>query len=335
MTIKHLVLPGGGAASIRLLGALRHTQENDVWFHDDIESIHAVSAGTLLAVLIALKFDWDAIIDYMIQRPWGDVFKVSLVNIFDVFLEKGFYSEDIFVTFMKPFFDSRDISLDITMQEFYVLTGVKLTFYAVELNAFELVQVSHDTFPDVSLIKAIHMSAAYPVLLSPVIMEGKCYVDGGLICNYPVNQCMRECATQSEILGIGSDESDNEMNRVSEESSLLEYIMVLIYNMVANLFDRVTDNEKRKQQEQLDNYLSIHIPSITMSDLQNTFNDIELRKQLLSDGEASAVAFVAEYTGRVGRTGRTGEPIVDSVTGNKSTVPDPDTFSFTDGLPIF
>ena len=72
MTIKHLVLPGGGAAAIRLLGALQTLHENKVWDHNDIESIHAVSAGTLLAVLIALKFDWDTIVDYMIQRPWGE-----------------------------------------------------------------------------------------------------------------------------------------------------------------------------------------------------------------------------------------------------------------------
>ena len=90
MTIKHLVLPGGGAASLRLLGALQRLEEGKVWKQENIKSIHAVSAGTLIAVLIALNFDIQTIVDYMIGRPWDNVFQISLVNIFDVFSKNIF-----------------------------------------------------------------------------------------------------------------------------------------------------------------------------------------------------------------------------------------------------
>ena len=292
MTIKHLVLPGGGAAAIRLLGALQSLHENKVWNHNDIESIHAVSAGTLLAVLIALKFDWDTIVDYMIQRPWGDVFKVSLTNIFDVFIKKGFFNTEMFVTFLKPFFDSKDIKLDISLKEFYELTKVELYFYTVEINNFQLVQISHKTFPDLQVMKAIHMSAAYPVMLSPVIIDNNCYVDGGIICNYPINYCLDLCEDKNEILGIGSAPTNTKKN-IDDTSSLLEYIMELIYKMVTNIFDRVKDIEKR---EEIPNYVSIHIPSITIGDIQDAFTDIELRTKLLQEGKDSANKFLTELT---------------------------------------
>jgi predicted acylesterase/phospholipase RssA len=288
MTIKHLVLPGGGAAAIRLLGALQKLHDNDIWNVKDIESIHAVSAGTIIGVLLSLKFDMQTIVDYIIQRPWGDVFKVGLTNIFDVFLKKGFFNTEMFVTFVKPFFDTRDISLDITMKEFYELTKVKLYFYTVELNKFELVQVSHETFPELQVIKAVHMSAAYPVMLSPVIINDKCYVDGGVICNYPINYCIDMGNDISEILGVGSEAKKND-RRVTSESTIFEYLMELIYKMVMNIFDRVRDLETRQH---ITNYVSIHIPSITIGDIQDTFNDIEIRKNLLREGASSAQEFL-------------------------------------------
>jgi predicted acylesterase/phospholipase RssA len=292
MPIKHLVLPGGGAAAIRLLGALQKLHDNEIWNVKDIESIHAVSAGTIIGVLIALKFDIETIVDYIIQRPWGDVFKVSLTNIFDVFLKKGFFSSEMFVTFVKPFFDTKDISLDITLKDFYEITNVKLYFYTVELNSFQLTQVSHETFPDLQVIKAVHMSAAYPVMVSPVIIDDKCYVDGGVICNYPINYCTNMCPDKNEILGIGSEVKAT-TKCITNESSIFEYLMELIYKMVRNIFGRVKDIENRQP---VPNYVSIHIPSVTIGDIQDTFNDIELRKALLAEGAASAEDFLEDDT---------------------------------------
>jgi len=289
MTIKHLVLPGGGAASIRLLGALKKLHENDIWNEKNLESIHSVSAGTLLAVLIALKFDMDTIVDYMIGRPWDNVFQISLMNIFDVFAKKGFFGTETIETFMKPFFNTRDISLDITMQQFYELTGVKLFFYAVEINSFQLINISNETFPDLPVLKAIHMSAAYPLLLSPVILDGKCYVDGGIITNYPITQCLKIYPDKAEVLGIGGSTHGNYNRNITEDTTLFEYLLELIYKIVVNVYERRIDFQTR---EDIPNYVEIEIPSVTITNLQHAFSDIEERKKLLNEGEISAQEFV-------------------------------------------
>ena len=289
MTIKHLVLPGRGAASIRLLGALKKLHENDIWNEKNLESIHSVSAGTLLAVLIALKFDMDTIVDYMIGRPWDNVFQISLMNIFDVFAKKGFFGTETIETFMKPFFNTRDISLDITMQQFYELTGVKLFFYAVEINSFQLINISNETFPDLPVLKAIHMSAAYPLLLSPVILDGKCYVDGGIITNYPITQCLKIYPDKAEVLGIGGSTHGNYNRNITEDTTLFEYLLELIYKIVVNVYERRIDFQTR---EDIPNYVEIEIPSVTITNLQHAFSDIEERKKLLNEGEISAQEFV-------------------------------------------
>ena len=225
----------------------------------------------------------------MIGRPWDNVFQISLMNIFDVFAKKGFFGTETIETFMKPFFNTRDISLDITMREFYELTGVKLFCYAVEINSFQLIAISNETFPDLPLLKAVHMSAAYPLMLSPVILDGKCYVDGGIITNYPITQCLKLYPEKEEVLGIGGSTRGTYNRDITEDTTLFEYLLELIYKIVVNVYERRIDFQNR---EDIPNYVEIEIPSVTITNLQNAFSDIEERKKLLNDGEISAQEFV-------------------------------------------
>lgn len=319
MTIKHLVLPGGGAASIRLLGALQKLHEAGIWNEKNIESIHAVSAGTLLAVLIALHFDMETIVEYIIRRPWDNAIQLSLSNIFDVFTKKGFFGTGTIVTFMKPFFDSRDISLDISMMDFYRLTGVKLFFYTVELNTFKLITVSCDTFPDLQVLKAVHMSAAYPVLISPVIIDDNCYVDGGLLCNYPINHCLKVYPDKNEVLGIGSSPMSTS-KLVSSDTSLFEYLLELIYQIVLNVYDKKNETNSR---EEIPNYVEIDIPAITISNLQSAFSDISERRKLLTEGRVAVESFIQKQCNNLSNTNTSTETSDSEITDNDMIISSP------------
>lgn len=291
MTIKHLVLPGGGTAGLCLVGALQKLHDAGIWNIDDIQSIYSVSAGSMVAILIALKFSWDTIVDYIIKRPWSEVYNVNLANIFDIFMKKGFYGPDFFITFFKSFFDSKDIELNITMSELYTITGVDLHFCTTELSTLEFITISHETHPDIEVLTAIQMSAAFPLIISPVFNDGKCYIDGGLLCNYPMSICLKKYPDKSEVLGIGNQIKDTREN-VTEDSTLLEFIESLLYSMVSNLGNRIKDDGN---SENIPVYVSIPIPNVTITSIQNTFSDIELRIKLLEIGKQRASIFLNEY----------------------------------------
>ncbi len=291
MTIKRLVLPGGGTAGMCLVGALQKLHEADIWNINDIESIYSVSAGSMIAVLVALKFTWETIVDYLVKRPWSDVYNVNLANIFDIFMKKGFYGTDFFVTFFKPFFDSKDISINITMLELYTITGIDLHFCTTELASLVFTSISHETHPNIEVLTAIQMSAAYPLIISPVFNDGKCYIDGGLLCNYPMSMCLKRHPDKTEVLGIGNQIKDNRED-VTEKSSLLEFIESLLYSMVSNLGNRIKDTGN---SENIPVYISIPIPNVTLTSIQNTFSDIELRKELLETGRERASVFLDDW----------------------------------------
>jgi len=292
MPIKHLVLPGGGTAGMCLVGALQKLHDADIWNINDIKAIYSVSAGSIIAVLIALKFNWETIVDYLEKRPWSDVYNVNLTNIFDIFMKKGFYGAEFFVTFFKPFFDSKDIDINITVSELYAMTGVDIHFCTTELSSFTFTSISHETHPNVEVLTAIQMSAAFPLIISPVFSDGKCYIDGGLLCNYPMSMCLKRYPDKSEILGIGN-QTKHTRKDVTEGSSLFEFIENLLYSMVSNLANRVKDDGN---SENIPVYVSIPIPNVTLTSINSMFSDRDLRHALLETGRERATAFLEART---------------------------------------
>jgi hypothetical protein len=58
-------------------------------------------------------------IDYVIKRPWNEAIHFSLENIFGIFTTKGIFDEKLYEIFFRPFFDAKDISLSITLDDFF------------------------------------------------------------------------------------------------------------------------------------------------------------------------------------------------------------------------
>ena len=124
MTIKHLVISGGGPIMIQILSAIQELEEKKFLDTKNIESIYGTSAGAIIAVLIALKFDWETINDYIIKRPWQDVFPVKIQNILDAYTKKGIFDFKTIEKCFKPLFDAKDIPLDISLNDFYELSKI-------------------------------------------------------------------------------------------------------------------------------------------------------------------------------------------------------------------
>ena len=89
--IKHLVISGGGPTMIQTLGSIQHLEENKFIDFNNIETIYGTSAGAIIGVLICLKYDWTTLYDYIIKRPWHEVFPVIIQIIFDDYTNRPQY----------------------------------------------------------------------------------------------------------------------------------------------------------------------------------------------------------------------------------------------------
>uniref|UniRef100_A0A6C0HVF5 PNPLA domain-containing protein n=1 Tax=viral metagenome TaxID=1070528 RepID=A0A6C0HVF5_9ZZZZ len=226
--IKHLVISGGGPRGFIFYGILKELYNNGFWKLEDIETMYGTSIGSLLSVILCLNYDWDTIDDYFIKRPWQNIFKFNMYTIVDSFQKRGFFSINIFKESFIPLFKGKDISMDITLQEFYDLNGIELHIFATEINRYELIDFSYKTHGNYKVIDVVYYSCSLPIIFSPILQNDLCYCDGGLILNYPLEKCLKNGANKDEILGIKITIDDTNIFKINENSSIFDYIFYLI-----------------------------------------------------------------------------------------------------------
>jgi predicted acylesterase/phospholipase RssA len=284
MTIKHLVFSGGGPSMFQTLGCLQHLSESAYLELDKIETVYGTSAGAMVAVLVCLKYDWQTIRDYIIGRPWQDLFSVKVQGIFDAYTKKGIFDQSTIEKAFRPLFDAKDISMKITLSEFYAYSGIEMHFFSFEINEFKMVDVSYKSHPSLHLMTALHMTCSIPILMTPVCLDGKCYIDGGIICNYPLKYCLDTGKPEDEVLGF-KNQYDDITNHIHSESTILDFILCFLFKVIQSMsVDRIQPSIK---YEVLccTNFLSIETIRTAMSSM-------DTRRSLYQSGIDAAIKYL-------------------------------------------
>lgn len=225
--ISHLVIPGGGIAGFTYYGALRESAIQGVWSIDNIQTIYGTSVGSIIAVILALKYDWETIDDYLIKRPWQNVFKFDMYSLIGSIKKRGIFDIKIMEDVFQPLFSGKDIPIHVTMREFFEITKIEIHIITVDANSFELIDISYKTHPDWRVVDAVYASSSLPIIFAPFIRDDKFYCDGGLVLNYPVSKCIENGANPNEILGFCRQIIKNDAPEITNDSTLLDYLLTI------------------------------------------------------------------------------------------------------------
>jgi len=266
-TIKHLVFSGGIIYGFSFYGAFKYLQNHSIIHIDNIETMYATSIGTILATILSLKYEWEILDNYLINRPWQNVFKFSLEILIECYQKRGLYSAKIIEEMLEPLFRAKDLDINtITMNEFFEYSKIEHHFFTIRVQEFELVDISYKTHPDWKLLDAIYASSCIPPFFQPLyIKNGKggfqppslltskvakppdefeetstieWYTDGGFLANYPMEYCIQNCIDSCKgndihtldytVFGFNLYDR-NYMNKLSNDKmNLIEYIYVII-----------------------------------------------------------------------------------------------------------
>jgi len=290
--IQHLVLAGGGPSIFQTMGALRHLHANGFVQKDSIQGIYGTSAGSVVGVLMCLNMEWKDITEYFVGRPWHSTFLITPTMILDAYAKKGVFDKDFLIKVFQPIFAAKDISADITLQELYDLSHIDLHIYSFELHAFQTIDFSHTTHPEMSVVEAIYRSCALPIVFSPHCDGETCYLDGGLMTNYPVNCCIENGGDPSTILGMCNsyrdyDEEHSTALHVTSESTILDYMSTLMSKIVRHV------NTDRAQTT-LDYEVEFQSHRMSLTYMSQVLSSKELRAELLDKGVAAAQKFMTQ-----------------------------------------
>ena len=149
---------------------------------------------------------------------------------------------------------------------------------------FILVDVSYLTHPDIELLTAIQMSCCLPLLVCPVVIEDKCFIDGGIVCNYPLRYCINDGKKEDEIFGIRTTFS-RPQNNVNDDSNLIEYFLHFFLKLIRSM-------NKDNDNSQIINELILETVPLSFDSINKCISDIKVRSELVEKGENTAKKYI-------------------------------------------
>jgi len=284
MSIKHIVLCGGIYNGIYTVGALKYLAEHDFYNINEIENIYGTSAGGFLGALICLKEDWNTIANYIIERPWSKEMPFTPDMLFKMITNKGLLDDSFIKLVFIKLLKAKNLSESVTLKEFYEYSQIKLFMFATDINTFKVVEISYETYPDMLLLRAIYITCCIPFIFQPVYINNTFLVDGGILCNYPLDYCIRDGAKKDEILGINF-----KTNYIDE--TIDEDINILHYGYY--IFRRMAGQTNVQSQHIILNQVTIPCDSTNIDTAILIIKDKELRKKYIKKGEECGKQFIA------------------------------------------
>lgn len=168
-----LVLSGGGMRGAAHIGAIKALEEH----HTYPTHIAGTSAGAVVGGLYAHGYTCDEMLQFFKTIQFLD-YKKYAIN------KPGFIDANKYYKVFKKKFPEDSFSV---LEKKLFITATNITDGVLQI------------FSDGELIRPILASSAFPGLFSPVKIEDKWYIDGGVLNNFPIELIKKNCDT---LIGV-------------------------------------------------------------------------------------------------------------------------------------
>ncbi|WP_222829366.1 patatin-like phospholipase family protein [Olleya sp. ITB9] len=168
-----LVLSGGGVRGAAHIGVIKALEEHNI----KPTHISGTSAGAIVGALYAAGVHWSDILTFFKSVS---IFKTTRY----ARNKPGFINSDKFYEDLEAFFP---------IDEFNALQK------PLYITAANVIDGTLKIFKKGQLIKPIIASASFPGVFTPIEINGKFYIDGGTLNNFPVEPLQQEC---DKIIGV-------------------------------------------------------------------------------------------------------------------------------------
>ena len=291
MTIKHLVISGGGPSGLLAYGIISQLGKRGFWKLADIKSMYGTSIGAYVCFMMSIGYEWQWLDDYFIKRPWEKLLASSTTKITEIYEKKCLINHHFYTEAIKPLLRAKDLSESITLEEFYEYNKIDLHMFCVNINTkkLEKIDISHKSHPDLSLIQALCMTMAVPIIFEPIFIDDCCYVDGALITNFPLIDCIegQQC-DHDEILAIKNIWKEIGNRKINEKSSIFDFILEIIKKMRAS----IDTNDKHPDIKYKVDCVTDEIAGFDK--WAETLSSEDMRKRLIENGLTQADLFLTD-----------------------------------------
>jgi len=199
-----LVLSGGGVRGLAHVGVIKALEEEGIY----PSFISGASAGAIVGAFYAAGYSVEDILDFFHKTSIFSIDKYA-------YGKPGFFDTDKFYQIFKAYFPKDNFKY------------LKKTLY---VSATDILTGRTKFFHEGPLIHAVLASAAFPVVLSPMMIDEVLYADGGITNNFPVEPLLAHC---DKIIGVYV----NPLDRIeAEELTSSRHVMARAFKIaMANM----------------------------------------------------------------------------------------------------
>ena len=264
-----LVLSGGGAKGAAHIGVLKYIEQAGI----PIDYIAGTSMGSIVGGMYALGYssdeildiissvDWDRLISNNVDRreisyesksedysqaitipfSFGNNTKELQTRSFKNSLPTGIVSGDNLINLFN--------SLSVGYSDPIDFNELPIPFICIATN---MMNGEAEVFNKGVVSKALRASMAIPILFDPITIDHTLYVDGGLVNNFPAEQCRAMGADY--VIGVSmSPGLENETEKLSS-----------IFSQMKQLKEIITDKEFENYHTLCDIFISPDLKGVGM-----------------------------------------------------------------------
>jgi len=237
-----LVFEGGGVRGIAYVGIIRKLYEKDIM--KNIKNVGGSSAGSQTAALIALGFTLTEIEEIMIELPLESFKDNSCGCIRDIcrfFNEFGYNKGEFMNNYFEDIIKQKTGIKKATFKDLYERTKVHLKITGTCLETESLEIFDYINTPNMPVSLAIHISSCIPFFFKAVKYNGKTYIDGGCLKNFPLDLFIdKEGKTLAFDLVSNEQDKDQKIKSMKDFTMGFVNMMLLAANRVDTVDDKVT-----------------------------------------------------------------------------------------------
>jgi len=251
-----LVLSGGSVKGVAQIGALYCLEKNGLL--KNIRTIAGSSVGSMVGLLYSVGYTPIEMFKFIKLLNLNKINNMELGNIIDNY---GLDDGSRIIMVLNKMIKAKDIDPDITFEKMRHKTKKELIITGSCINDKKIYYFSHKTYPNMKVLDAVRISISIPLIFTPVRFEGKIFVDGACIDNFPIHLFKDKI---ERVIGIYVTEKRETINEI-------KYIDQYLINMIQCLFEGITYRETIYHNQ----IIKIHCSTNqqTLKDIINLFED--------------------------------------------------------------
>ena len=228
-----LILSGGGSKGICTLGALQYLYDNAILNKNDITCYIGTSIGSIICYLLIIGYTPIEIVVYLCSNHVFESF-INKTNNFSISLLTGGLYDYSTITKHCERMTLLKIDYIPTLKELKDEFDKELIVCSYNLTDHKREYINYINYPELSCLDALRMSSNIPFFFNEFIYDGKEYIDGGIVDNFPIGLLLNNEFKNRKTLGINLDNKVDKVIDNDESSNYYKIIKLLnkLYNIV-------------------------------------------------------------------------------------------------------